>query len=138
MNNIEKIIEYIKADTEEKCREIARNAAAECDRIHTESSRKEQEEYWKAINAGTRETEQRLKRLNYLAYEEAEKQVAALHQEMLDEAFSLAAEKLGELPDKEYAKLLKRLSMGTGRTPEEVVSTFKGALSLRFVSALFE
>jgi len=138
MDNIERIIEYIKAETEAKCKDIARNAAMECDRILAESSRTEQGEYWKAINAGTKETEKRLKRLNYLAYEEAEKQVAALHQEMLDEAFSLAAVKLGELPEQEYAKLLGRLSLGSGRTPEEVVSTFKGPLSLSFVSMLFE
>jgi len=138
MKNIEKIIDHIRTETEAKCKEIARNAAAECDRIHSEYSRAEQEEYWKTINAGTKETEKRLRRLNILAYEEAEKQVAALHQEMLDEAFSLAAVKLGELPGKEYAALLKRLSLGSGRTPDEVVATFKGALSLSFVSALFE
>jgi len=138
MNNINKITEYIKAEAEAQCKEIAHKAAEECERILTGSAQAEQAEYWKAINAGTRETEQRLKLLGNLAADEADKQIAALHQEMLDEAFAMAAQKLGELPKKEYGELLKRLALDPGCSAEVVVSTYKNALSLSVVSALFE
>lgn len=138
MQNIDKIIDYIRTVSEAQCREIARKAAEECERILTESSRVEQEEYWKAINVGTKEMEQRLKLLSNLAAEEAEKQIAALHQEMLDEAFLLAAQKLEELPEKEFGELLAKLALNPGGSAVDLVSTYKNALSLRIVKSLFD
>ena len=102
MDNIEKVIEHIKTLSIAECGNIADQAAEDCRRLREEYSRTEQEEYWKAINAVTKETEQRLKKLSDLAAMEAQKQLDMLRQEMIGEAFALAAKKLLDLPAERY------------------------------------
>ena len=94
MNNIENVIKHIKSLSTAECERIADEAEKDCERIREEYVRKEQEEYWKSINVGTKDTEQRLIKLSGLASEEAKKQLDLLRQEMLDEAFALAAKKM--------------------------------------------
>jgi hypothetical protein len=101
MNDIEIIINRIRLQSARECEAIAKDAEQECERLRVEYARREQEEYWKAINVGTNEAEQRLTRLTRLAEQEAQKQIDATHAEKVSEAFALAAEKLAELP--EYA-----------------------------------
>jgi hypothetical protein len=101
MNDIEIIINRIRLQSARECEAIAKDAERECERLRVEYARREQEEYWKAINIGTKETEQRLERLNKLAEQEAQKQIDATHAEKVAEAFKLATKKLLERP--EYA-----------------------------------
>ena len=138
MNNIERVIEYINALSIAECEKIADQAEADCARIREEYSRLEQEDYWKSINAGTRETEQRLKKLSELAAMEAKKQLDSLRQEMLDKAFALAEKKLLELPEKGYRELLGRLGLDDGCNTVDVVDTFRTTLSTAAVSELFD
>jgi len=138
MNNIEKIIEYITVQTTSECYEISLSAIDECERIHSEYQKDEQAEYWKAIDAGTRETEMRLDKLNELAALEAKKQIDALQIEMLDAAFALAAQKLLELPAREYDKLLVRLGLEAGTSPDALLTHFREELTPAVVSALFD
>jgi len=138
MDGIEKIIAYINSEFEEECAEISRCATEDCERIRADSARLEQEEYWKYINAGSKETELRLARLTDLAAMEARKQLLLTQQEMVDAAFSLASKKLLELPGHEYARLLKKHAVGADCGAEEIVELYRKELSLKIVSALFE
>ena len=138
MNNIEKIIEYIKTECEAECREIAHAAAEACERIRAEYSKTEQDEYWKAINTGTKETEQRLKQLAELAAQEASKQIISLHQDMADKAIELATEKLKAIPDNEFASLLKAKGIDPKCTPEELIEMYREKLMPIALSALFD
>jgi len=138
MNNIEKIIEYIRADSVVELEGIAQKAVEDCERIRSEYARAEQDEYWKAINAGTRETEQRLAKLSELAAMEAQKQLDALYVEMLDKAFALAAEKLRELSLFEYDELLSRLGIEAGCGAEDLVERYRSELLPEITSALFD
>lgn len=138
MDGIERIIAYIKSDSEAECQEISRAAAEECERIRADCARLEQEEYWKHINAGSKETEQRLEQLRNLAAMESRKQILATQQEMVDKAFSLAAKKLLELPEREYAKLVRKHATDADCSADEIVERYRKELSLKIVSALFE
>ena len=138
MRNIEKIIEYIEAQTAAECNEISQAATDDCERIHAEFIRAEQEEYWRAIDAGTRDTELRLERLNDLASAEAKKQIEALRQEMLEEAFALAARKLLELPESDYKALLERLGVEADCTPEALVARYRSVMTPTIAATLFD
>jgi vacuolar-type H+-ATPase subunit E/Vma4 len=138
MNGIERILEHIRARSITECEDIARAAEIESERLCAEYARAEQEEYWKVVDAGTKEAEQRRESLDELASAEAKKQIDATRKEMLDEAFSLAAAKLLELPGHEYDKLLTRLGIEAGCSPEALVARHRDALSRKVYSALFE
>jgi vacuolar-type H+-ATPase subunit E/Vma4 len=135
MDGIDKIIEHIKHESDARCLQIAREAKDECERIRTEYFRVEQDAYWKAINAGSKETEKRLARLNELAAKEADRQIETLQREMLDEAFALAAIKLRELPEKDLQRLLAAHEKAGA---EEVIASYKSELSPDVMSALFD
>ena len=138
MNGLVKIIEHIRLESEADCKEILRNATVECERIRVEYKQKEQDEYWKSINAGTKETEHRLEQLKNLAAMEAQKLLLTTQQEMLGRAFALAAEMLQELPVQEYKELLIRLEIDSSCSAEDLVAKFKSVLSQSVISALFD
>ena len=138
MENIEKIIEYINTQTIMECKEIIQGAQDESERIRASYYRDEQDEYWKAINAGSKESELRLRSLNALASEEANKKVEALRREMLHEALMLAATKLSELPSDEFKKILKKAGVSSDLSCEEFVLGYEERLSASVMSALFD
>ena len=138
MDGIEKVVAYIMSESDSECAEIAQNAAKERERIRARYSQIEQDEYWKCINAGSKETEQRHGQLSSLSAMEAKKQMLSTQREMVDEAFALAARKLRELPKKEYDKLLKKRSANPGCTAEDLVALYKDELSDKIVSVLFD
>jgi len=137
MNGVDKIIGYIRSEAESHCRESARKSAEEYQRIQAEYAQAQQDEYWNRIDAGTKETERRMERLNTLAEMESNKQLLATQQEMIAVAFELAAKKLGELPVSEYERLLKKLDLDPGSSASEVVARYKNELIPRVSSALF-
>ena len=106
MNGIEKILAHILTVSEAQCADIEHAAAEECDRIRAEFAKKENDEYQKLIQDGTKDAERRLERLNSLAALESKKQVLMTQQEMLSEAFAYAAKKLLQLPEEEYVNFL--------------------------------
>jgi len=138
MNELIKVIDHIRSESDAKCNEIARDAENECARIRTEYSLTEQEEYWNFINSGTKETEQRLEQLSSLAALEAQKLLLATQQEMLDEVFALSAKILLELPENDYKALLKRLGLDAGCSTENLVEQYRDNLSKSVISALFD
>ena len=138
MDNLDSLIGYIKAKSETECMEIAQAAAVECKRVRAGYSKTEQDEYWKFIDAGSKETERRLERLNSLAGIEANKQILATQQEMVAKAFSLAALKIQELPEAEFAALIKRLRLKANSTAGEIVEKFEKLLSPTITAMLFD
>ena len=138
MNELEKLIEYIRAESRAECAEIIQNAESECERIRTEYSQIEQKEYWKSIDSGTKETERRIERLNTLSEMEANKQIIATQQEMIAEAFELAAKKLMELPGRELAAVRTGLGLSEGCSTTDIVDKYRSVLSPRVSSALFD
>ena len=138
MNDINKVIKYIKAKSNEECEDIARMAVVECDDIRNEYSKKEQDEYWKFLSNATNEAEQRLVQLGELANKEAQKKLSSTRREMTDIAFEMATQKISKLPEKDYKSLLKRLGLKPSFTPEALVSRYKELLYPSVVSMLFE
>ena len=138
MEGLEKIISYIGSAYEAECAQIALDAEQECERINAEYSRVEQEEYWKAGDAGSRETERRMKRLKALCEAEAAKKIDETQQEMIDQAFALAAKKLRKIPRSQYALLLSGFKLGADTNPEEIVAKYRSVLAPGVKSVLFD
>jgi len=138
MQGFEKILEHIKAESENECRDVAVNANNECERIRHEYSTKEQEAYWAAVNKGSKEIEHRINQLTNLAAAEAKKKVYATQQDMLDEVLALTARKLSALPSRKYNELLKKLGIEQGCKPEYLVEHFREDLSPSVIAALFD
>lgn len=137
MNGIDNIITNIRSEAELHCSELNAKASEECERIRAGYAQAEQDEYWSRIDAGTKDIERRMERLNTLAEMEANKQLLATQQEMIAEAFALAAKKISELPEDEYARLIERLDLKPGSKAEDVVARYKNELYPRVSSALF-
>lgn len=138
MNGLEKVVEYIRADAEKECLEIIENGADECDQISADFSKREQGEYWAAINKGTKSAEQQLESLGNLAAAEAKKQITTMQLEMADEAFRLATAKLRELSKDDFALLLGKLGIPSGISPEDLVAMHKERLLRTVLSTLFD
>ena len=121
MNGIDKIIGHITSVADAECAAITAKAAEDCARLREEYSKLEQEEYWKVINAGAKETEQRVERLEGVAALESKKQILAAKQELISRAFSRAAELLASLPEQEYFDLLVKLALEVAKTGDEEI-----------------
>jgi len=138
MNGIDKLIAHISQQADMECAEIAQQAADECRRIKAEYSRVEQEEYWKFIDAGSKETERRMRKLQALAQAEADKQIDATQREMVDEAFKLAAKKLRELRDSGRPGPLTGSRKSSAETADEFVAKYRNLLAPGVTSILFD
>ena len=138
MDNLEKVIEHIREEARAECEEISRRADEECRRIRAEYANLEQEEYWKNINTGTKDVEHRHEQLKNLAAMESKKKLISTRQEMVDRAFSLAEKKLLELPERDYAKLQKRLGMAAKSSHKDIIEKYRSELSPLIVTTLFD
>jgi vacuolar-type H+-ATPase subunit E/Vma4 len=138
LEGIERVVEQIKIDAAAECERIAQEAAEECARIRAQYAQTEQDEYWKMLGTGAKETEKRVGQLNDLASQESKKQVLATQQEMIDATFDLAQEKLLNLSKREYAAILERHSIKSDCMPDALIARFKEELSPEVSAALFE
>jgi len=138
MQEFEKILDYIKAESEKECREIAIKANEECANIRSVYSQKEQDAYWACVQEGTKEIEKRIDKLSNLAIEQAERMVTEMQQNALDDVLALTAKKLSSLPSRKYDELLKRLGVEHGCKPEYLVEHYREDLAPSVISALFD
>ena len=121
MNGIEKITQRMEDDAQREINEVLTAARAQADEI-TRLSREQADKESAAIVArGESAAAEREKRLESMAGMESRKLVLAAKQEVLDEAFSMALEKLCTLPDEEYIELLAALAVKAARTGREKV-----------------
>jgi len=138
MQGFEKIIEYIKLESERECKDLALKAAEECESIRAEYAKKEQDEYWSYVDAGSKEIEQRVEKLTDLAAEQARNLAHKTQQDMLDEALLLTARKLSALPSRKYNDLLIKLGVEAGCKPEYLIEYYRDDLAPSVISALFD
>jgi len=138
VQSFDKILEYIKHESERECKEIALKATRECERIKAEFSKKEQDVYWDYINQGTKQIEERISQLANLATEQAGKMINATEQDMLDEVLELTTKKLSSLPTRSYNELLEKLGVEEGCRPEFLVHQYREELAPTVISALFD
>lgn len=138
MQELEKLLSHIKAESENECKAIALTANKDCQSIREDYSKKEQESYWNCINNGSREIEKRTKQLADLAQEQAMKMVNDLQQDMMDRVLSLTARKLAALPTQTYNEILDKLGIERGLKPEFLVEQFRDDLTPSVTAALFD
>lgn len=138
MQSFDKILDYIKHESESECKEIALNATRECERIKSDFSKKEQDAYWNCVSQGAKEVEERVSQLSELAAQQARKMVEATEQDMLDEVLELTTRKLSSLPTRNYKELLKKLNIEEGCRPEYLVHQYRNELAPTVISALFD
>ena len=138
MQEFEKIIEHIKAESEKECKEIAVKANDESSRIRSVYSQKEQDAYWSCVNEGSKEIEKRVESLTSLAAGEAQRMIHETQQDMLDEVLALTARKLSALPSRNYNDLLKKLGIEQGCKPEYLVEHYRDELAPTVIAALFD
>ncbi|HIQ77679.1 MAG TPA: hypothetical protein IAB77_00295 [Candidatus Scatomorpha intestinavium] len=121
MNGIEKITARITADAEAECRAIREESEKKCAEIRAENDKKAQEEYWRLVRAGVKDTEQRVQRMARTAALEAKKSVLSMKQDAVSRAFNEAQKLISTLPEADYVAFLAREAAEASVTGEEEV-----------------
>ncbi len=121
MNGIEKITQRMEDDAQREINEVLTAARAQADEITRRSREQADKESAAIVARGEGAAAEREKRLESMAEMESRKLVLSAKQEVLDEAFSMALEKLCTLPDEEYIELLAALAVKAARTGREKV-----------------
>ena len=121
MKGIDKITSRILADAEAECRALTAESDERCAAIRAENEKKAQDEYWRLVREGVRDTEQRVQRMDRTARLEAKKSVLNMKQEAVSRAFELAKEKIAELPERDYIAFLAREASEAAITGQEEV-----------------
>ena len=68
MKGIDKITSRILADAEAECAAVRKESDERCAAIKAEAEKKAQEEYWRLVREGVKDTEQRVQRLGRSLY----------------------------------------------------------------------
>lgn len=110
MDGIEKIIGRIKAAAAEECAAIAQKAAEESEVIRADYAQKVQSAYESAVRSGELEIKLDAERLIRNAKLDVRKDILFVKQELVDDAFSSAREKLRTLPEDKYVTWLASLA----------------------------
>lgn len=121
MNGIEKITQRMEDDAQREINEVLTAARAQADELTRRSREQADKESAAIVARGESAAAEREKRLESMAEMESRKLVLAAKQEVLDEAFNMALEKLCTLPDEEYIELLAALAVKAARTGREKV-----------------
>lgn len=121
MNGIEKITGRIEAEAKAKAAEISAEADAKAAEIRAENEKKAQEKYWALIREGTVECEAMLAREKRMAEMESKKDILALKQSMVSEAFDKACDMIINLPENDYVNFMARMAAEAANGNEEVV-----------------
>ena len=121
MNGIEKITQRMEDDAQREINEVLTTARTQADEITRRCREQADKESAAIVARGESAAAEREKRLESMAEMESRKLVLAAKQEVLDEAFNMALEKLCTLPDEEYIELLAALAVKAARTGREKV-----------------
>lgn len=111
MNGIEKIIDRISGDAQREIDQILAQARAEAAEITAKCQAQAQAEADEILARGEKAAAERGERLASVAQLECRKEVLRAKQEVIDEAFQLAMDKLVSLPQAEYVALLVDLAV---------------------------
>ena len=121
MKGIDKITSRIIADAEAECRDDKRESDERCAAVRAENEKRAQDEYWRLVREGVKDTEQRVQRMDRTARLEAKKSVLNMKQEAVSRAFDLAKDKIAELPERDYVAFLAREAAEAAITGQEEV-----------------
>ena len=138
MQGFDKIIEYIKTESEKECKEIAVKANEESARIRALYSQKERDAYWSCVNEGSKDIERRVEKLSTLAQEQASNMISKTQQDALDDVLMLTARKLSAIPSRKFEELLTKLGIEKGCKPEYLVEHYREELEPSVLAALFD
>ena len=121
MNGIEKITQRIESDVEREIGEINAQAQAEAEAIRARYGAQADRLKEDILSRGRKAAENRLERMESVAQLEVRKKVLAVKQDLVDQCFRLALERMLALPEKEYGELLAQLAAKAARTGREQV-----------------
>ncbi len=119
MEGIEKITAKIAQDAQAEIAKLAAETDEKVKAIQTNAAAQAQEEANEIVERGRNAAGERLQRLQSAAQMERRKLELAAKQEILDEAFALALNKLCTLPEKEYVALLTKLALEASTSGKE-------------------
>ena len=111
MDGIEKIIDRISGDAQREVDDVLAQARAEADKILSQYQAQAQAEADDILTRGEKAAVERGERLASVAQLECRKEVLRAKQEVIDEAFQLAMDKLTQLPQEAYVSLLADLAV---------------------------
>ena len=111
MDGIEKIIDRISSDAQREIDDVLAAAQAEAEKITAEYQAQAKAEADDILARGQKAAVERGERLASVAQLECRKEVLRAKQEVIDEAFRLAMDKLTQLPQEAYVSLLADLAV---------------------------
>lgn len=111
MDGIEKIIDRISGDAQREVDDVLAKARAEADKILSQYQAQAQAEADDILTRGEKAAVERGERLASVAQLECRKDVLRAKQEVIEEAFQLAMDKLTQLPQDAYVSLLADLAV---------------------------
>lgn len=114
MKGIEKITARIAADAQQEIAAVKEAADSRIREIRAGYEKKADEAYQEQLRAGLRDAEQYASRIERTAQLESKKEVLALRQEMVSEAFRLAEAKIAAMDEQQYISYLARKACETG------------------------
>lgn len=117
----EKIIEKIIADAEEKAREITSDAQAEAGRIVAAANETAAEKKEKSLAEGEKEAVLTKQRIVSSAHMEAKKLLLQTRQDLLSEAFAAALNKIKNMDNAQFERLMTDLMVNLIETGDETV-----------------
>ncbi len=117
----EKLISRIKRDAEEKTREIIREAERAAEEIIGNAKKQAEREAEKIIANGKKQVENLKKIRLSKAHQEAQRAIMRVREEIIEECFNIAFEKLKTLSSEEYKNILDKIISETKKNmPSEL------------------
>ncbi len=111
MDGIEKIIDRISGDAQREIDDVLAQAQAEAEKITAQYQAQAQAEADEILARGEKAAVERGERLASVGQLECRKEGLRAKQEVIEEAFQLALDKLIQLPQQEYVSLLADLAV---------------------------
>ena len=119
MDGIEKITRQIIAEAEAECSAIAAEAAAKCALLTAEYDKKADDVYSAAMKAGTEQIETDAMHVERNARLTARKNILSAKQDMVDQAFELAAKELRGIGEDKYIDWLAGIAADASAAGDE-------------------
>jgi len=103
---MDQLKDHLLAQTEAKIKALQTEVEAKIAESMAEFTKEAEETYWKHATAGKQTIDQRAQGLADTAAMESRKQVLSFKQELMEKTFALALERLSDLSEEKYLKLL--------------------------------
>ena len=121
MNGIEKITDRIRAEAEAEAAAMLSEAEKSADAVRADFAAKAAELEKTMLGQGTEEIWQKVQRAERASRLEAKKDILALKQELVSEAYRRATEKILAMPEDDYAAFLAREAGNAALTGKEEI-----------------